>query len=136
MTPVRHVFRPRPYLQDDAMPSSARSEVSGPSNILLQRFPSTSSFDSDTTFDTVQEADQWTLRSTSTASIDPDLGMLSGKAILVLGKLEIRLLRRIWIVYRRRAIETKFPHQDGDTAANAASRNLGEMYDDLIEFTR
>lgn len=79
----------------------------------------------------VQEADRWTYRSDSTTSFVPDLGMQAGKAILAVGKAEISIVKKMWTIYRRRAISSKFPHSD-----NANIKDLDEMYDDLIEFAR
>jgi hypothetical protein len=59
----------------------------------------------------------------------PGLGMLSGKAILAIGKAEIRALGWAWAMYRRTVINGKFPHQNNHSIAK-----IGEMYDDLLYF--
>lgn len=112
-----------------------RNDLSRASETLVRR-PSTtsSSLDSavtDTTSDSVRQVDRWTLQSGSTASFVQDLGMSSGRAICSFSKFQIRVLRRIWSVYRQRIIGARFPHVEG-----AALEGLDKMYDDLIDFSR
>lgn len=57
--------------------------------------------------------------------------MLSGKAILAIGKAQIAAIKWLWVRYRRRVIESRFPYEDQDEI-----KGLDEMCDDLVDFCR
>lgn len=127
-----------PDLRDDMVSSSPPYNPTSAADALAQDFAeSNSSSESidllsiNTASDTAEEADRWTLRSIETTNIVPGLGMLSGRAILAFGQLQIRMLKKVWIAFRRRAISAQFSRGTSTT-----SKDLGEMYDDLIDFTR
>lgn len=54
----------------------------------------------------------YTNMSDSTATFVPGLGSLAGKFIYAVGKAEVRGMKALWMINRRRKINAKFPHSD------------------------
>lgn len=80
---------------------------------------------------TVRQSDRWSLWSGD--SFSPGIGNLSGKALLALGKAEIKAVRWVWARYRRRVIDivlNKSGHR------KVAVTGFDTLYDDLIDFSR
>lgn len=65
----------------------------------------------------------------SYSSFTPGIGMLSGKAILAVGKAELRAMGWVWAMYRRAIINSRFPHPDVHSITK-----IDDMYEDLLQF--
>jgi hypothetical protein len=92
-------------------------------------FSTESSGDTESTLTELHTSDKWSYISRDT--FVPDLGMLSGKAILAVGKVPIRLIEWCWNRHRRRVINRSFPNNEDSQIAR-----LPEMYDQLINFSK
>jgi hypothetical protein len=58
-------------------------------------------------------------------------GALAGKALLALGKWQLRGIEEIVILRRLATISSRFPHTDDTT-----SSDMEQVYDDALELTR
>lgn len=73
--------------------------------------------------------DGWTVATVDV--FNPGLGASSGKAILAIGRAELKAVNWVWIKTRKFKIGSKFPHSDDDHIDG-----LDDMYDDLLDFAR
>jgi hypothetical protein len=82
-------------------------------------------------FDAHTDHDLWTVGSGYTFS--HNIGMLSGKVILAIGKAQVSAMNWVWVRYRRNFINRKFSIY---SRLEDKMTCLGSIYDDLIDFSR
>jgi hypothetical protein len=61
----------------------------------------------------------------------PGIGVISGKVIHALGKVQVRMIESLWVRHRRHTLDYHFPHGE-----NYTMDGLDEMYVDLVDFAR
>jgi hypothetical protein len=87
--------------------------------------------DSESSLSLTSSTTQSSLYTTTSSSTVPGPGAISGKAILLFGKMVLRGAESVFIRTRLNSMTHLFPHED-----EAIDGNFEHIYDDVLELTR